>query len=238
MPRVARQISETKIYHLIWRGVNRQKIFSCSGDYSIFILKLKKYAELFSIEIYAYCLMPNHVHLLVHDPQNSLSSFMHRLGTSYVQYYNRRMERTGHLFQSRFLSRNIENEKYFRIVYRYILQNPEKAHICKAENYPWSSWNTQLKNEIINTNFISKYFNSVKFMQEFIQTPNTDICDEAEIKRPLSDQHALSILKKNLSINSTKKLRTLSIKKLLPNIPLLKSKGISVRQLQRILKLN
>lgn len=235
MPRFARQTSESKIYHLIWRGVNRQKIFSSPNDYMSFVAKLKKYAEICSVEIYAYCLMPNHIHLLVHDPTDSLSSFMQRLGTSYAQYYNRKMERTGHLFQSRFMSRNVENESYFRTVYRYILQNPEKAHMCKSENYPWSSWHTQLKNEIINTNFIPQFFGSVEFMQTFIQAPNNDICDEAEIKTPLSDEHALIILKKTLSIRSPKKIRTLTLKKLLPVIPKLKSQGISIRQLQRIL---
>lgn len=238
MPRVARQTSETKIYHCIWRGVNRQKIFSSSVDYSTFIVKLKKFAEICGIEIYAYCLMPNHVHLLFRDPDNNLSTFMQRLGTSYAQYYNRRTQRTGHLFQSRFFSRNIEDESYFRTVYRYILQNPEKAKICRAENYPWSSWNTQLKNEIINTDFIFLYFGSVEFMQDFIKSENTDICDEAEIRIPISDTQAVKIIKKTLSIKSTNQLQSLTTEKISAYLSKLKSLGISKRQIKRILSQN
>lgn len=107
--------------------------------------------------------------------------------------------------------------------------------MCKSENYPWSSWNSELKNEIINSNFITQFLGTVEFMETFIKTPNNDICDETEIKSPPSDEHALLIVKKTLSIHSQKQLRSLTLKKLLPTIPFLKSQGISIRQLQRIL---
>lgn len=107
--------------------------------------------------------------------------------------------------------------------------------MCKSENYPWSSWNSELKNEIINSNFITQFLGTVEFMETFIKIPNNDICDETEIKSPPSDEHALFIVKKTLSIHSQKQLRSLTLKKLLPTIPFLKSQGISIRQLQRIL---
>jgi len=134
MPRVARIKSNSKIYHIMIRGINQQNIFSVNEDNEKFIAILAKYHQKSEYEIYAYCLMGNHVHLLIKEGREPISNFMKRIGTSYVSWYNWQYNRKGHLFQDRYKSQPVENDAYFLTVLRYIHQNPLKAdlvnHTC------------------------------------------------------------------------------------------------------------
>lgn len=151
MPRKARNYSEMKVYHIIIRGVDKQKIFYEDKDKSKFLKIIKSTQEKYTFEIYAYCLMDNHVHMVIYDKENQLSKIMQSIEISYVIYFNSKYERVGHLFQNRFLSKKIENQNYLMQVCRYIHQNPLKAGICKTEEYKWSSYNEYVKkNKIIN----------------------------------------------------------------------------------------
>ena len=102
MPRVARIKSKSKIYHIMIRGINQQNIFSVDEDYEKFIAILAKYHKKSEYEIYAYCLMGNHVHLLIKEGKEALSHAMKRIGTSYVSWYNWQYNRKGHIFQDRY----------------------------------------------------------------------------------------------------------------------------------------
>ena len=93
--------------------------------------------------------MENHVHLLIRDPDGSCPVFMKKMGVGYVRYYNGKYERIGHLFQDRYKSEIITDDAYLLSAFRYILNNPEKAGICRAESYPWSScWEYNAENGI------------------------------------------------------------------------------------------
>ena len=92
------------------------------------------------VKICAYCLMENHVHLLVCDPKGHTPLMMKKLGVSYSQYFNRKYDRSGHLLQDLYKSEAIENNTYLLLVFRYIFNNPRMAGICEARNYPWSSY--------------------------------------------------------------------------------------------------
>ena len=96
------------------------------------------------MSVLAWCLMENHVHLLVEDGGGVLSSAMHRLGTIYARHYNERAGRVGHLFRGRFLSSPVETESYLLEAVRYIHNNPSKAGLCPAEDYRWSSYRDYL----------------------------------------------------------------------------------------------
>ena len=135
MPRKSRKKSETQIYHVILRGNNRQDIFYNDADRLFMLNRIEKYSEQTCIELYAYCLMDNHIHLLVGKANPNLSKFVQKLATSYAMYFNRKYDRCGHLFHGRFKSEPVETDEYFQTVFRYILQNPEKAHICKFFQY-------------------------------------------------------------------------------------------------------
>ena len=140
MPRQARKISKTQIYHVMLRGNEKKDIFIDDEDKSRFIETLcyKKKDNTFSL--YSYCIMDNHVHLVLKEQKDSIARIMKRLGTSYAHYYNKKHKRVGHVFQDRYKSEAIEDERYLLSVIRYVHNNPEKARICKKQEYPLSSY--------------------------------------------------------------------------------------------------
>ena len=141
MPRQARKLSESGIYHAMLRGINQQNIFDEEADYHVFLQALHEAKDFCNIELYAYCLMGNHVHLLLRTRDNDLETFFKKLAGKYVYWYNVKYQRVGHLFQDRFKSEPVESDSYFLTVLRYIHQNPVKAGLCKKiEQYPYSSY--------------------------------------------------------------------------------------------------
>src|SRR6056297_72355 len=162
MPRTARKKSKTGIYHIILRGINRQTIFEDDEDAVKFLQTLEKYKQENEYEIYAYCLMGNHIHILIKENQEELGNSMRRIGPSYVYWYNWKYERSGHLFQDRFKSEVVENKKYLLTVVRYIHQNPLNAGKVKnIKDYKWSSYREYIsKNRITDTDFVLDIINN------------------------------------------------------------------------------
>lgn len=142
MARQRRLNSNTGIYHVIARGNNKIDIFYDDEDRGRFMSTLKRYAKELSIRIYAYCLMTNHVHMVVNHGTDltNLSMFMKKVLGSYVSYFNRKYERFGSLFQSRFISMPVEDMCYLRTLICYVHNNPASAGLSAAETYPWSSY--------------------------------------------------------------------------------------------------
>ena len=150
MARPLREISSTGIYHVMLRGINRQVIFEHPVDYRKFIdllcLMVSPSDELGRAlpslcRIYAYCLMPNHIHMIIQEKSENLSTVIHRIATAYALYYNMKYERCGHLFQDRFKSEPVNDEAYFVTLLRYVHQNPVAGGLCKhVVDYEWSSW--------------------------------------------------------------------------------------------------
>ena len=139
MPRISRVKSSSGYYHIILRGVNRQDIFFDDKDREKMLDTLKRFQGECDVRIIAYCLMSNHIHLLV-KAMDGLSLFIGKIASSYVYYFNHKYDRVGHLFQGRYKSEAIDTATYLLTVFRYILQNPKKAGICAPDAYPWSSW--------------------------------------------------------------------------------------------------
>ena len=140
MPRLPRQKSESGIYHIMLRGINQQTIFEDEEDYLKFIETLKEYKAVSGYKVFAYCLMSNHIHILIKVEKEDLDLIMKRIGGSYVYWYNWKYYRKGHLFQDRFKSEVVEDDAYFLTVLRYIHQNPVKAGIIKnIDQYKYSS---------------------------------------------------------------------------------------------------
>ena len=141
MPRKARKLSSTNIYHVMIRGNRKQDIFLEDEDRLKFIKILKKVKQKGEYELYAYCLMSNHVHLLIKEKNEQISRVMKRINVSYVNYFNQKYQQIGHLFQDRYKSEPIESENYLLAVLSYIHNNPLNAFIVKnLEEYPWSSY--------------------------------------------------------------------------------------------------
>jgi REP element-mobilizing transposase RayT len=145
MPRGAREKSSSGIYHIMLRGINKQVIFNDEEDFSRFIYYLGRYKKESDYKIYSYCLMNNHIHLILKENSVELESILKRIAGSYAQWYNRKYSRVGHLFQDRFKSKAVEDERYLFAAMRYIHMNPVKDNISKSmENYVWSSYSDYL----------------------------------------------------------------------------------------------
>ena len=140
MARRARVEVEGGLYHLIARGNNRQDVFHSAEDYARFLTLLAKQKESLGFYLYAYCLMTNHVHLLIERQGEMVGRVMQRLLTGYSQYYNRRYRRVGHVFQGRHKAILCQSEGYLGKLVRYIHLNPVRARMVgAAELYPYSS---------------------------------------------------------------------------------------------------
>lgn len=128
--------------HIVQRGNNRSPCFFRDGDYALYLFHLEKLAAQFDCAVHAWCLMTNHVHLLMTpDDADSCALLMKHLGQRYVQYVNRSRQRTGTLWEGRFRSCLAQSENYVLACYRYIELNPVRAHIVShPRDYRWSSY--------------------------------------------------------------------------------------------------
>ena len=161
MPRIARAVAVGFPHHVIQRGNNREKIFFAEVTREKYIKWLKEYADLWGVKILAYCLMTNHIHLLVKpDKMESLAKMMQGLNVSYTRYINKRYKRTGRLLEGRYHSCIIDEEPYLWAVAHYIEQNPLRAGMVKApEEYPYSSARAHITgepNEVLSDELITE----------------------------------------------------------------------------------
>ena len=140
MPRAARARSESGFYHVVAKGNGGQNLFEDASDYRAFLELVGAAAEKRGVLVHAYCLMSNHVHLLLEDRGNRLSDFMKSLITGYAMRFNAKTGHIGHVFQQRFKSQPVESEAYLLQAARYIHNNPAKAGVCSADEYLWSSY--------------------------------------------------------------------------------------------------
>ncbi len=141
MPRTPRKKSAVNIYHIMIRGNNKQQIFLDHDDYDRFLSILAEKRQNRSLVLYAWCLMPNHIHLLIKEKQEQMDQVFRSMLTGFVLWYNTKYKRVGHLFQGRFKSQPVDDETYFLRVVRYIHRNPLEAKLCgRMEDYPYSSF--------------------------------------------------------------------------------------------------
>ncbi len=178
MSRLAREISPTGLYHIVFRGVNKQHIFEEETDYLKMIHVLYELKTELSFEIYSYCFMSNHVHLLLKEKSaGEISKIMKRLLTKYAMYFNKKYQRSGALIANRYKSQPVEFDEYFLSVIRYIHQNPIKAGIAdKIEDYRWSSYKEYVggRKNIADTDFVYQLITKKEFKQ-FHQAPETEV---------------------------------------------------------------
>jgi putative transposase len=142
MPRPLRPIDDGLIYHVINRGNNRQDVFHKPADFQAFLATLAELKERKPFELYGYCLLNNHFHLLLRPTGNAtISRIMQSLLVSHTQRYHRRYRSGGHVWQGRFKSPVIQHDEHLLTVLRYIEANPLRAGIVKrSDAYPWSSY--------------------------------------------------------------------------------------------------
>jgi len=246
VPRKARQKSESGIYHLMMRGINRQSIFKDEQDCKKFILTLQQYKDKSGYEIYAYCLMGNHIHLLLKTGQEPIEQMMRRICGCFVYWYNAKYLRIGNLFQDRFKSEPVENDAYFFVVLRYIHMNPVKAGIVmNPEQYQWSSFDEYLNTaKLVDKDFVLTLFNAdkekaIKSFIEYHKAANDDICLDMEDKHRITDEAAREIIKKVCQLPNAPDVQRLDPGERNKYIKELKEAyGCSVRQIERLTGMN
>lgn len=241
MPRKAREKSSTGIYHVMLRGVNGQIIFEDSEDYQKLIQTIIEYKEVCGYKVYAFCLMSNHIHLLLKEGKEDLGMIFRRIGARYVYWYNWKYKRTGHLFQDRYKSEVVEDDKYFLTVLRYIHQNPIKAGIENdIAKYSWSSYNEYLgKNSVCDTKFALRFFadeekKGIELFEKFNIEENDDKCLEYEELVRIDDIEATKIIIKVARVKNTRQVKNFEKEKRNKIIKELKNKGLSIRQIERL----
>ena len=241
MPRKARKKSNTGIYHIMLRGINKQSIFEDDEDRLKFLETLKKYKAISMYTIYSYCLMDNHIHLLMKESEESISEAVKRISASYVYWYNMKYERCGHLFQERFKSENVENPTYFLTVLRYIHQNPIKAGLAKnIFECKWTSINEYIKKvKIVDIDrglnlFSSDRRKAIQWFVEFMNESNEDQCLDDHVKVRMSDKEIREYLYK-LGITNISKLQQMEKEERDSLLARMKDlNGVTIRQLSRI----
>lgn len=141
MPRIKRGLADGYIYHVLNRGNGGRKIFYKDQDYRSFIELLKEAKDRHHVKVFAYCLMPNHFHMVLQPGQaDELSKCMQWLMTSHVRRYHRHYKTSGHIWQGRFKSFVVEVDAYLLTLLRYVEGNPVRAGlVATAKDWPWSS---------------------------------------------------------------------------------------------------
>ena len=237
MPRSARKKSPSGIYHVMLRGINRQSIFIDDEDNIRFLQILKECKKLSGFELYGYCLMGNHIHLLQKETEESTGQIVKRFASRYVLWFNRKYQRCGHLFQERYKSEAVESDAYFASVLRYIHQNPKKAGICDSiREYRWSSYNEYAgESRIIDGELALGIIGESKF-EEFMEEEDrsNDIMEYVGQKRILTDSELIMEIEDMIGIKAI----------MIQNEPrdkaenicrsILKIEGVSTRQLSRV----
>ena len=198
-----KEYRENSFYHIYNRGVEKRCIFQDDQDYVIFLHLLKYFLSpgqkdiihplvglqgyqvkrprpmttLFGqVEIHAFCLMPNHFHLLIRQILNrGMAELMQKILTTYSIYFNKRYERVGHLFQGVYKAVLVDKDDYLLYVTRYIHENPlELSGMTRSDlvNYPYSSYAYYLKEkhaDWLKTDYILNFFNEKQTYQEFVE---------------------------------------------------------------------
>lgn len=240
MPRKRRQLVPYGIYHIIVKGIGSQLLFEDEQDRIKFYKIIKKYKDEQGFLIYGYCFMDNHVHLLLKDVPNNLSTIMKKINVSYVSYFNKKYERTGSLFHGRFRSEIITDNDYLLSAFKYILMNPQKAGISDCSKYKWSSYKTYLynyKNSITDTDFLKNLFKT-NYGEASLKKILENLKDEKVMDIPdshkLNDNSIIKMIKKQFSLDSPQKIRSFPKKERDFFLKELKKRKIPIRQIERL----
>ncbi|MBP5165710.1 MAG: transposase [Oscillospiraceae bacterium] len=239
MPRQAREFSNSGYLHLILRGIGRQILFEDQNDYYYFLLALERFCKETDITLCAYCLMDNHVHLLVRDTKGNTPLFMKKLGVSYAGYYNRKYDRTGHLFQDRYRSEAIDDDGYLLTVFRYILNNPQKAGVCPASEYKWSSFTAYdgMSSSVDVSLFREMIGDKAAYLDFLAADDDEDGCMEFE-EFHRDDDWAKETMTNILGTVSGTSLQQMEKSKRNAALKALKDAGLTVRQIERLTGIN
>ena len=248
MPRQMRKRSATGIYHVMTRGNGGQSLFEHDEDNKRFLEILYETKEKldYEIDLYAYCLMGNHIHLLIKENNADIGNFMRRSMAQYALWMNWKYQRKGHVFQDRFRSETVEDDKYLLTVFRYILQNPVKAGLSETVfDYHWNSWKAYETGReypvgLTDTTYITWLFHqdqqrAIERMKEFLNQPGTNTCLDVETVTRLTDDELRLAIKTQFPEIKYQSLNRLSKEHRNSALNKIKTiEGAAIRQIARI----
>ncbi|WP_422485961.1 transposase [Gudongella sp. DL1XJH-153] len=169
MARLSREVSPTGYYHIMMRGINKEMIFKNNFDKKNFLSLIEtKFEE--DVLIVAFCIMDNHVHIILKGELDDISLSLRRINTSFAMRINRSLDRVGHVFQDRYKSEIIHNEAHLLCATRYVHNNPVKAGIIKSpQQYDWSSYShfLQGKSNLLDSGEIERIMKSIGSNKQF-----------------------------------------------------------------------
>lgn len=248
MTRIKRVYSNSKVYHIILKGIDEQNIFYDDQDRNVFLNDIKKTQKAYAYQLYSYCLMDNHVHMVIRIEKDFLSKAIQSLMIRYVQYFNKKYKRKGTLVQNRFKSKVVESQSYFLEVCRYVHRNPENAGMEKTHKYKWSSYQEYIgKSNLVDKDVLLNYFNND--IKEFINYTAKNNIDETlnefaeyELIGKLKDEQVSKIIVKLFDIEDVKEIpyffKDMNREELCDAIQTLKKiKGTNKTQLSRIIRI-
>ncbi len=221
MSRPPRVLSKTGLYHILFRGINKQDLFEENADFQKLLEIIKDVKKEKQFKLHAYCLMTNHVHLFIQERETGdIKKIMHKILTKYVGWFNYKYMRSGSLIGNRYKSEPIENEEYYLTLMRYIHQNPIRARIAEnIEDYSWSSY----------AEYINECINDIVDTEDFLLM----LSENNQEARKLFLEFHEEIEMGNYSISETKKLTNEQLKRKMKRI----TDGIEYDEISKLPKL-
>ena len=240
MARHSRKKSSLLTYHIVIKGADLQLLFEDEKDYKKYLEILELFKEECHFQIFAYCLMDNHVHLLIrHSPEYSLETIFRKINTTYAVWFNMKYDRTGSVQNGRYFSEPVENERYLLTVIKYIHFNPTKAGIESAPGtaYPWNSFYDYGtgNSTLTDTSPIYEIIGGYKEFEELHSSLPLQECLEInQLRKRLPDDVAQNIIFEICGCSNSTEFQKLPLKDRNKNILLLKKEGLSIRQINRL----
>ena len=238
MPHTARKKSASGFYHVVPKGQGDQIIFDCDSDRQKYIRLLKEAKTETDVRIHAYCLMNNHIHLILEDENNSMSEALKYVHERYGAYFADKTGRKGGIIHNPFWSEPIEADSYLLCAIRYVHANPVAAGICPASAYRWSSVRDYLdrnKNGITDTERVLDLLGGVEGFIQFSQSQNLTLLPFAgsKLKRHITDDEAKRVARLVVGEN-VGHLKTCDASIRTEAVRTLGERGFSVQQIARI----
>lgn len=239
MPRQPRKLSSTNIYHVVVKGNNSQLLFEENHDYLKYLEILEYQKEKCDFKLFAYCLMSNHVHLLIRTNSVALDSIFRKINTAYANWFNMKYCRTGPIQDGRYYSEPVDSPEYLLSAVRYIHKNPLNAGLENqiGSNFIWTSYPSYINkpSELVDTDLILCQFADINDFINFHSFNNNDIfIDINNVRKRMPDDVATCTINKMCNIAHPDEIAKFSLLQRREAIYSIHEKGISSRQISRL----
>ena len=226
---------ESDFHHVYSRGVGKQIIFEDDADAKALLASFRRKLELHEVTLYAWCLMENHFHLIVRGQGEAISGFMRDSLSIYAREFNKRHDRSGHVFQGKFGDEPITDDGYFLQAVRYVHQNPEKAGVSSTEAYRWSSYREYVGAPVITeTSLVLDMLGSVDAFVRFHREESEFALREYDDARGgLSSRSSFALAADVLGEVTVRNMRSFPKAERNRLVARLRASGLSIRQIER-----